>query len=125
MALTTQFILSKQPFVNSINFHNSELWLFTCGAIIYIGTFMIGNNYIYRIVFLLLCLPNLLSLAKHTQLKYFSCTILIMLALRFYYSTFESFLPFKQQFLLDLFLSWGILFSLMTLTLFYTLNKIK
>ena len=125
MALTTKFILSKQPFVKSINFHNSEIWLFTCGAIIYIGTFMIGNNYIYRIVFLLLCLPNLLSLAKHTQLKYFSFTILIMLALRFYYSTFESYLPFKQQFLLDLFLSWGILFSLMTLTLFYTLNKIK
>ena len=125
LAITTQSIFSKKPFVNTINFHNSEIWLFTCGATIYIGTFMIGNNYIYRIVFLLLCLPNLLNLAKHTKLKYFSFSILIMLALRFYYSTFESYLPFKQQFLLDVFLSWGILFSLITLTLFYTLKSIK
>ncbi len=125
IALFTQFFFSKMQFAASDTINNSETWLFLCGASIYIGTFLIGNNYIYRIVFLLLCLPNLFSLVRQPKLRYFSIAILIMIALRFYFTTFEKFLPFKQQFLLDLSLSWGILFSTTTLVLFYTFKSIK
>ncbi|MEY4572652.1 MAG: hypothetical protein RLZ10_1900 [Bacteroidota bacterium] len=125
IALLTQFLFSKMQFAASDTINNSETWLFLCGASIYIGTFLIGNNYIYRIVFLLLCLPNLFSLVRQPKLRYFSIAILIMIALRFYFTTFEKYLPFKQQFLLDLSLSWGILFSTTTLVLFYTFKSIK
>lgn len=124
-ALLSQFFLTKMQFATSDNINSSETWLFLCGASIYIGTFLIGNNYIYRIVFLLLCLPNLFSLVRQSKLRYFSIAILIMIALRFYFTTFEKYLPFKQQFILDLSLSWGLLFSTTTLVLFYTFKSIK
>lgn len=125
LALLTQFIFTKIQFVKSDSINSSETWLFICGASIYTGTFLIGNNYIYRIVFLLLCLPNLFGLVRQSKLRYFSIAILIMIALRFYFTTFEAYLPFKQQFLLDLSLSWGLLFSTTTLVLFYTFTSIK
>jgi hypothetical protein len=38
----------------------SELVAFRMGALIYVGTFVIGNSFDYRLVFLLLTLPLLL-----------------------------------------------------------------
>ena len=38
---------------------------FWAGAAIYLGTYLFGNNYDYRLVFLLLCVPQLLAWARN------------------------------------------------------------
>ena len=39
---------------------------FLFGASIYCGTFMLGTNFVYRLMFLLLCLPQVLDWARES-----------------------------------------------------------
>jgi hypothetical protein len=57
-----------------------KLDAFRAGALIYIGVFFIGNNYEYRLIFLLLCLGQLLMWMRN-DLEYRAKAALAILAL--------------------------------------------
>ena len=47
-----------------------NLAAFRMGASIYVGTFLLGNNWDYRLAFLILVMPQILQWAKHTDRSY-------------------------------------------------------
>jgi hypothetical protein len=61
----TAFLVSKMKRIrgtlNTLGTNLHSRVLFVCGASIYIGTFFIGNNFDYRLVFLLLTVPMILE----------------------------------------------------------------
>ncbi len=85
---------------------------FRLGAGIYIGTFLLGSNWDYRLMFLLFALPQLLGWWKdHRTARYTLITILISLS----YFWIAVFLPFA--YFVDEFANWfafGGLFYLLT-----------
>ncbi len=63
-----------------------NIFLFLSGAIIYAGTFIHGNNYDYKLVFLLLTIPYLLDIWKGSQNK----TILFASIYSIFFAVFFS-----------------------------------
>jgi hypothetical protein len=47
-----------------------NLAAFRMGASIYVGTFLLGNNWDYRLAFLILVMPQILQWSKHTDRSY-------------------------------------------------------
>lgn len=61
---------------------------FRLGAALYIGNFIIGNNYDYRMIFLLFCLPQLLTWATSAgSLKKLSVICIANLLILFHYTS--------------------------------------
>jgi len=107
---------------------SSALLLFTAGGLIYAGTFFIGNNYDYRLVFLLLTLPLLLRLFDGN--KKIISTVLGLFLLAYYGGFFLRLDILERLHLLGLFrtldqlLDWAVFFliSLMIIRL-YKINR--
>ncbi|KHD05940.1 hypothetical protein PN36_11500 [Candidatus Thiomargarita nelsonii] len=55
---------------------------FRIGAIIYIGTFIIGNNFDYRLIFLIFTLPQLLAWIKSKN-SLIHCSVFLLIAILF------------------------------------------
>lgn len=93
----------------------SSFTLFLSGALLYGAVFFVGNSYIYKLVFLLLCVPFLLSVFKTGNLKTESFVLLFIILIRFYYNgLMPENTPVRLVYVLDIVLSWGIL-GLLTL----------
>lgn len=100
--------------------------LFIAGACLYTATFLLGNNFIYRLVFLLLCLPFLMVLKRKGEFKILVNVTLLMLILRFFYhGILDKFLEFHYRYLLDIMLSWGLFYTLLVLLFICLRSSIK
>ena len=58
-----------------------NLAAFRMGASIYVGTFLLGNNWDYRLAFLILVMPQLLlwsRLTGHARFRFIATTVLIL-----------------------------------------------
>lgn len=87
--------------------------LFIAGAGLYTTTFLIGNNFIYRLVHLLLCLPFLMELKRNREFKHLVNVTLLMLIVRFFYDGLLEKVPFfNYNYLVDILLSWGLFYTL-------------
>jgi hypothetical protein len=73
---------------------HAELLLFISGGLIFTGTFFIGNNYDYRLVFLLLTLPLLLRQREAGKKLIFALLFLYLIA---YYGGFFQRLDILQR----------------------------
>jgi hypothetical protein len=67
------------------SFDTSHIHGFRIGAGIYVGTFLVGNNFDYRLIFLLLAMPQLIAWGKEPgTLGYLSAGSLLLLVMRFW-----------------------------------------
>ncbi len=107
---------------------NKNVFLFLTGGIIYTGTFFIGNNFDYRLVYLLLTIPFLLDIFNHSQNKKLNGSIGGLMILLFYSFFIGSFVGgYKYMYVLKELSSWSMLFfiSLILFHLFKTRNEVK
>ena len=73
------FILRNSRYALNITRVGNNLDFFRVGSAIYIGTFLLGHNHDYRLVFLLFTIPQLMSWARHStrHVSWISRTILL------------------------------------------------
>lgn len=98
--------------------------LFVGGSFIYAGTFLIGNNWDYRLVFLILTIPCVVSLicvARHSLSKRLMWVYVSAVILLFWYLFLQKWFgiapPLKRLFwLLDELSSWVVLVLCLSLT---------
>ena len=92
-----------------------NLAAFRMGASIYVGTFLLGNNWDYRLAFLILVLPQLLEWARTSDGNYRYVALVNLMAILascwhfvFWYSPFLNFFDGSQEgwFVIDEFLNW-------------------
>ena len=76
---------------------------FRVGAGIYTGTFLLGNNWVYRLIFLILVIPQLLEWLRMSNFKWIPLACLISAMLSMWSISFES-IPFSGGF--DEVLNW-------------------
>lgn len=86
--------------LNRKNLNNSSDKIenyFVCGASIYIGTFIIGSNFDYRLIFLIFTIPYLMRL-DNTALKYLLiiCYVLSINSFLFQHSSFFIYSDIKH-----------------------------
>lgn len=95
--------------------HERNLTAFRMGAAIYVGTFLLGNNWDYRLAFLVLIVPQLSQWFRQEYkiYKYISIGTMIVIVLTCWYLWLNfdlPFLPFKdpvnRKFIIDEFLNW-------------------
>jgi hypothetical protein len=74
-------------------FDSTHINGFQIGAGIFVGTFLIGNNFDYRLIFLILTMPQLITWGKHTgTLGYLSIMALTLLLMRYWGEWWTAFL---------------------------------
>lgn len=104
----------------STEYHTEKNYLdaFRSGAAIYIGTFLLCNNWDYRLIFLILPIPQLTTWAKCNIRDISLCSILILvcLFLSLWYSL-VGLIPYYQKvgLWLDELYNWGIFVGLLYL----------
>ncbi len=95
--------------------YERDLAAFRMGASIYVGTFLLGNNWDYRLAFLVLVIPQLSYWIFAGDKKYRSVTIGVMIAVliscwHFLLKFDLSFIPLKdpvnRNFIIDEFINW-------------------
>ena len=64
LILTLLFVAKKQK---SFKLNIDQLFSFKIGACLYIGTFLIGNNYNYKFIFLIFAMPQLFAWVKYNK----------------------------------------------------------
>jgi len=105
-------IREEQPL---LAFHERNLIAFRMAASIYIGTFMLGNNWDYRLAFLVLAIPQLSEWFQVTMKKYqrVAAGMMIGIALSCWYLFLKidlPLIPFKDSsnriFVLDEAINW-------------------
>lgn len=104
--------LSHYLLVGTDIFHLSA---FRLGAGIYIGTFLLGNNWDYRLIFLLFTIPQLIDWGKQTRVAKYT---LVATMISFFYLWIKMFIPFA--YFLDEIANWMVfagLFYLMIISL--------
>src|SRR4028119_2314099 len=87
---------------NKLNINQIEA--FRIGSSIYIGTFLIGNNWDYRLIFLLFTIPQILAWLK-TQVQFESISGLALMAIIL--TTWLSNNPYQLHYLEEL-LNWSL-----------------
>jgi hypothetical protein len=101
-----------------IEFGVNKINAFRMGASIYIVTFLIGNNWDYRLIFLLFTIPQMLAwLKSKTQFSSISGLALVGIILTTWFSRYTF-----KFFYLDELLNW-LLFLFYIYTLILTLPK--
>ena len=129
------FLLSKtkkiRGTVSTLGDNYQSRVLFVCGACVYVGTFFIGNNFNYRLVFLLLTVPMLLewSASKTSGRIYFGFLASVFF-ITFWHSFVSRFFPYFGYPLISYFITfvteqlsnWAILFIVL-LMLFFLFEK--
>ncbi len=120
----TAFIVLTWVFVAAIR-HKGEfpvesernLAAFRLGAAIYVGTFLLGNNWNYRLAFLLFTIPQIshwFFASKGKNLLFYSTLLILMLATCWYTMVFDySFLLFGAKskttlYIFDETMNWGV-----------------
>jgi hypothetical protein len=94
---------------------------FRIGAAVYVGTFILGNNYDYRLMFLILTVPQLLAWRQHPVLKRSSTAVAVatMVAVwsLFIYDRLYPALPYGNYlaFVLDEAAAWTVFVGLIYL----------
>jgi len=88
-----------QPLLGS---HERNLTAFRMGASIYLGTFLLGNNWDYRLAFLILVIPQLTQwfYLENKPQRYVAIATMIGVVLACWHFVFLidlPFLPFKNQ----------------------------
>jgi hypothetical protein len=89
---------------------NDNIWLFLAGALIYAGTFFIGNNWDYRLVFLLFTIPYILDIFNQSKHRMIPVIVFIIFFTTFYGSVTGKLLFPKYWPLLKIISSWTMLF---------------
>jgi hypothetical protein len=93
-----------------------QLDQFRVGAAIYLGCFILGYNYDYRLVFLIFTVPLMLYWLKHASgfLKYLAATALASLVVTVWISRWSTFVPMfslsDKYFFWDEILNWFLFF---------------
>jgi hypothetical protein len=107
----------RSPFVSS----ERNLAAFRMGASIYVGTFLLGNNWDYRLAFLILVVPQLLEWTRSSYREYRSFALVNLFALLascwhfvFWYSPFLNIFESSQEvwFVIDEILNWTLVCGL-------------
>ena len=87
------FIYKKKTilnhFINDINVKSIEGTLFTSSLLLYLGIFLIGNHYDFRLIFLSLSFPQI-SILYHSNIKYKK--IIFLFIVSFIFISLASFL---------------------------------
>jgi len=113
------FGLRNQRFLSVSSERN--LTAFRMGASIYVGTFLLGNNWDYRWAFLILVVPQLLEWIRSSDGQYRNTALVSLLAILascwhfvFWYSPSLNFFDGSQEvwFVIDEFLNWLLVPSL-------------
>lgn len=107
--------LSRNTFPAPISEKDNHIDAFRLGSMIYLGTFMLGNNWDYRLLFLIFVIPQLVSWAINTSYygawiaKLTILAILISLWSLFIYR-FMNLIPWGHDltFLLEHFAKWTV-----------------
>lgn len=100
-----------------------DIELFVAGALIYAGTFVIGNNWDYRLAFLLLSVPFLLDIIDKSQ-SVSLAIILPGLLLLLFFGSFLSDVTYQHYLVIPKELSaWGMLFLVLTIFCHLLLNR--
>jgi len=95
--------------------HQRNLAAFRMGASIYVGTFLLGNNWDYRLAFLILVIPQLSEwiLSEKRQTQFISLSVLIVILFICWGSLVRIDLPFiplkdpvNRIFVFDEFVNW-------------------
>lgn len=109
---------------------NASGMAFLFGAGIYCGTFMLGANFDYRLMFLLLCLPHVLDLLSRSSSsrELFAIGLLITILAVLWLNAF----PFAEkpqlgelQILIPQLLDWGLFFALTMVMCVNLLHNLK
>ncbi|MBW8050441.1 MAG: DUF2029 domain-containing protein [Cytophagales bacterium] len=146
LILTLLFIVKKQKsaLLNKVNLfeesghsgstrslQKDHFFSFKIGACIYIGTFLIGNNFDYKFIFLIFAIPQLLAWVKYNNVTQHSCSdnnvirTPTMLALIGIIITFWSYVLFGKFYfflytLIEEFINWYI-FAYLIFMMIHTL----
>lgn len=115
-------LVNMIPVSHAVNRH---ITLFLAGALIYCGTFFIGNNWDYRLVFLLLCVPYLLDIIDTVRSMLMSVSLRGMLLLVFYGSLMSDFVYTRYLVIPKEIASWGMLFVVTMISFFLFFNREK
>ncbi|MBF0521580.1 MAG: hypothetical protein HQL24_00835 [Candidatus Omnitrophica bacterium] len=78
----------------------SHITSFRIGAGIYVGTFLLGNNFVYRLIFLIFTIPQFLDWARNAdgELKQLAQVSLLLMIIIFWSLLWTQYVPF---------LNWG------------------
>ncbi|WP_208345622.1 hypothetical protein [Aetokthonos hydrillicola] len=123
LTLITIFIVSGLSVFRKrdINLLENEQHIdaFRLGAGVYIGTFMFGNNWDYRLIFLIFTIPQIVSWIKKKINPYslICCFILPAIILSFWYLIVKQILGSNLAFLIDQFSKWVVFSGLVYLLL--------
>lgn len=92
---------------------------FLFGSGIYIGTFMLGSNFMYRLIFLLLCLPQLQDWARNSRNSPFAHAFIVTIVCALWSSGSNGLVSFM---IVSEVLDWGIFIglSVVLLSSFYS-----
>lgn len=97
---------------------NNELASFFAGAGVYIGTFLLGNNWDYRLMFFLLCVPALADWAQsHNTYRFAAMSSLALVLISCWYLLTNEWLQVvglsgRTAFFVDEAVNWLLFFSL-------------
>lgn len=99
-----------------------HLAFFRLGAAIFVGTFLLGGNWDYRMVFLLCCIPKLMdwrhSLSKQVRVVAITTLVFIIVSLWDGFTRRLLVHALPVFFILDLLSKWMVLFGLMYLFIY-------
>ncbi len=98
-----------RSFKKPVNVHNTlNMDAFRIGAGIFIGCFILGNNYDYRLIFLIFCIPQVLEWLKDDKINTTLHTIALISIVLFmqYNFVFKHFFFGIQEFHAKAILSW-------------------
>ena len=112
------FGLKSTDFKNDEAENNSYyLDAFRVGTAIYTGTFLIGNNFDYRLIFLIFTIPQLLlwSGSNFSRISKFSKVALVGIFLSFWYLIIKKFTGLYISFVIDEIANWFVYFILIYL----------
>jgi hypothetical protein len=82
---------------------------FLFGSGIYIGTFMLGSNFMYRIAFLLLCLPQVQDWTSHSRNPAFARALIVAILCALWSSGSNGLISLM---IVSQIIDWGIFFGL-------------
>ncbi|HEX8372080.1 MAG TPA: hypothetical protein VF585_04825 [Chthoniobacterales bacterium] len=70
--------------------------MFQCGAAIYMGTFLLGNNFAYRLIFLFFCFPHLYCLVRHSaELRTITTALLLTMGAAFWLTMVDERMEYR------------------------------
>lgn len=102
-----------------------NIYPFLGGGLIYVGTFFIGNNWDYRLIFLLLCIPFILDILTYSTNKVIRFIISLSFLTLFYSFYIFDYFYRSNYLLLAKFLSSWTIYLLILIVIIYLVTKIQ